>query len=99
MTDVLTPLIDAYRAENSPQSLDARTLRTRILVASARRHQNPLRRLRWLLLPVAAAFIATGSLAATPSTRPALARAFAHLTAAFRVAPPAASPPPRAPPI
>jgi hypothetical protein len=95
VTDVLTPLIDAYRAENPPASLDARALRTRILLASARRQQNPLRRLRWLLIPVAAAFIASASLAATPSTRPAFTRALAHIAAAFRMPTPPAAPRPR----
>jgi hypothetical protein len=80
MTDVLTPLIEAYRAENAATSLDARALRTRVLQASARRGQSPLRHAKWLL-PVAATFIVTGALAATPVARPLLTNLLARLAA------------------
>jgi hypothetical protein len=80
MTDVLTPLIEAYRAENAATALDARALRTRVLQASARRRQSPLRHAKWLL-PIAATFIVTGALAATPVARPLLTNLLAHLTA------------------
>ena len=93
MTDLLAPLIDAYRAENSPDSLDSGALRSRILVAAARRHQSPLRRVRWLVVPVAAAFLATGALAATPTVRPALAQFFTQIARVLRVQPPPTTPP------
>lgn len=80
MSDFLTPLVEAYRAENPPQSLDARALRTRILQASARREQSPARHLRWLV-PVAAAFVGSAALAATPVARPLVTHLWAHVAA------------------
>lgn len=80
MSDFLTPLVEAYRAENPPQSLDARALRTRILQASARRHQSPARHLKWLI-PLAAAFLGSAALAATPVARPFMTHVWAHVAA------------------
>lgn len=80
MSDFLTPLVEAYRAENPPQSLNARALRTRILQASARREQSPARHLRWLV-PMAAAFIGSAALAATPAAHPFVTHVWAHVAA------------------
>jgi len=80
MTDRLTPLIAAYRAENPPSAVDARALRTRILQAAARRDQSPARHLKWLV-PVAATFLGSVALAATPVGRPFVTHLWSHLTA------------------
>lgn len=78
MSDFLTPLIDAYRAEHPPHSVDARALRGRILRDAARREQSPARHLKWLVA-LAATFIGTAALAATPVVRPWVSHLWAHV--------------------
>ena len=98
MSDWLTPLVDAYRAENLPSSLDARALRTRILQASARRDRSPVRHLKWLV-PLAATFLGTVVLAATPVARPFVTHVWAHLAAFVGARPTSCAPAVRRAPL
>lgn len=90
MSDSLTPLIDAYRAEKDPRTVDASALRTRILQTAARRRFVPtflpIRPGKWLL-PIAAAFVATGALAAVPAVRASVQHVVARLAVFVGVAP------------
>jgi hypothetical protein len=80
MSDLLTPLVEAYRSENRGTSLDTGALRARVLANAARGARPRPRRLTWLL-PVAAAFVASASLAAVPAARSEITRAVAALGA------------------
>jgi len=93
VNDLLTPLVDAYRSENRGTSLDTVALRSRVLASAARRPRSRSRRIAWLV-PIAAVFVASASLAAVPAARSEVAHALTTLQAfiSARMPPPSATP-------
>jgi hypothetical protein len=78
MTDELSSLIAAYRAENPGTALDARAVRERVLAATWRRRRGRLRRAVWLV-PIAAVLVGTGALAASAPARESVSRVLTQL--------------------